>query len=281
MKTVFDNKNTFTNMETFETVTYEDYDSSIEIPIGIPTNQSLVIKTEHVEEPQNCPLTTEETKNLSGMVANRLAMFEKNVKVKQMPRPKSMYKNTYNISSIQQETYHHKPKNNFTSSISGNNLRFINLNNLIKLTSFISNLANSVNRFLQNKFNVNSLSTNYDFIDSNKENSMFKPTETVPKNDRPVSSRKTDTILSSNIIKPAQRPNMLWSRSEETSKELNIPLSVKQAKLCFENMAGNRPQTKITISTPKSFKSYSRSFESPIEENHIKNQVNKNFIFNF
>lgn len=41
----------------------------------------------------------------------------------------------------------------------------------------------------------------------------------------------------------------LWKKSEEISKELNIPLSVKQAKMCFETLAlrANKP---ATVNTP-------------------------------
>jgi hypothetical protein len=42
----------------------------------------------------------------------------------------------------------------------------------------------------------------------------------------------------------------LWKKSEEISKELNIPLSVKQAKMCFETLAlrANKPATGNTPS---------------------------------
>ena len=44
----------------------------------------------------------------------------------------------------------------------------------------------------------------------------------------------------------------LWKKSEEISRELNIPLSVKQAKMCFETLAlraaNNTPKVPTSIS---------------------------------
>ena len=60
-------------------------------------------------------------------------------------------------------------------------------------------------------------------------------------------------MTSTTTTRPQQQQHQndqLWKRSEEICRELNIPLSVKQAKMCFETLAMQSVNCKSNEFTP-------------------------------
>jgi hypothetical protein len=66
-------------------------------------------------------------------------------------------------------------------------------------------------------------------------------------------------MVNSNVKQPKQSliSNGLWSSTLEMREELNIPISVKHAKMCFENLASNKNNPNIMRTTATSL------FETP------------------
>ena len=76
-----------------------------------------------------------------------------------------------------------------------------------------------------------------------------RPDSTLIK--KSYSSNRISTCVDEQEMKPRGRlhsANIVINKSEEISKEFNIPLSVKQAKACFESLAQN---SHSSVPTPK------------------------------
>lgn len=151
-------------------------------------------------------------------------------------------------------------------------------------------LAQNVSKFIQTKFYVNT-------CDFDKENNALRSNEIVTNNleynyqlqdlhDKENSQNKSSIIIK-NMCQTQQQRQPLWAPSETTCKELNIPISVKQAKLCFESME-NRNGSKsfptrrtenanFLSSCSRQFKGFSQRVESSTAEDIVK--VRFSFVF--
>lgn len=99
-----------------------------------------------------------------------------------------------------------------------------------------------MNRFINTRLTVDnscfapefpSSSDNESSPDSNKENNIHES--------KPILITNNNVYNNSNNDNHSQRSLSLWSTVEKPNNDMSIPVSVKQAKLCFENLANQTP----------------------------------------
>lgn len=152
-------------------------------------------------------ITSEETRGLTGFVAKTRALFESNTSSQKFSTPQATTNKKKNfqlfssVQAVKKEVY-------------ADNILFkenLNLNNVNETP---------IKSILRHKDNLDSK------IQSNSKKMHFNSDRTASYSDQNV---KLESHLNSK--------NMVIKQPEEKSKELNIPMSVKQAKACFENLA--------------------------------------------
>lgn len=149
-------------------------------------------------------LTSEEAENLTGMVANRRALFESN----KAP--------THQTRSYTRPVSQQRP---------------VSSRNTID-TSSKTISAYNVNRFINTRLTVDScFAPEFPVSSSDSESSPDSNKENNTTIDTPTLLTNVNAYNSNHVGLP------LWSSSEKTNDLMSIPVSVKQAKLCFESLA--------------------------------------------
>ena len=206
----------------------------------------------YIKTPQT-PISNEETRRLAGVVAKTRALFE----------------NTSNSENNRQ----FKPTSKIVSSV--------------KPAYSATNL------------NKPKLVLNVGEYDSDKENGSHLPYLSKPNNSAYLKtinrySTETPKVYSSKLNlepgnfytselnvsinnDPLKTPvsNGLWSTSEELAKELKIPTSVRQAKMCFENMnKGSSAQQQTPISKSLLVTSNRKQTEQKFKQAKLDDSLN-------
>ena len=230
-------------------------------------------------------ITNEEAKNLNGMVAKTRALFECNQKTDStgFGKSKSFYKTNQPMDVSNRTTA-------IKQSVSANNVSQFSqnkFNNVVRnLGTIYTDKENEscvprvpfLNQIKSSTKLANRFSTRTNLAEFNVNHSDSGGGDEIE-----CGSSEQFSIHSSHSSighrQPQEVSNGLWSSSEETSRELNLPISVKQAKLCFESLAnlnnkntvnaGSRqqPQTKSSRQT------ISNMFQTSTQFKHLQ-QVN-------
>ena len=177
------------------------------------------LKANTIKKEFNCAMTNEETRCLTGVVAKTRALFESNQNLANYSTPQNVKTkiNFKTFSSVQ------VPKVKTSISIAVENE---------------SDKENSIKPILRNKNDYSKIR----FSEPRPDSTLIK---------KSYSSNRISTCVDEQEMKPRGRlhsANIVINKSEEISKEFNIPLSVKQAKACFESLAQN---SHSSVPTPK------------------------------
>ena len=241
-------------------------------------------------------ITNEEAKNLNGMVAKTRALFECNQKTDSTSfgKSKSFYKNHLPMDLSTQ--FMSNRTTAIKQSVSANNVsqfaqnKFINTNVVRNLGTIYTDKENEscqrvpfLNQIKSSSKLANRFSTRTNLAEFNANHSDSGGGDEVECG----SSEQFSMHSSHSSIgqrQPQETRNSLWSSSEETSRELNLPISVKQAKLCFESLASLNNKNTINAGsrqqqqpqTKPSRQTISNMFQASTQLKHFQ-QVN--FIF--
>jgi hypothetical protein len=215
---------------------------------GVPsshTNSSASSNGQFAEQNQHPSsshgISDEETRRLSGLVAKTRALFES--KTTNTGQNQNQQKST-NRSSINKSISVNNLNNN--NKANNNNANFPNN---AKTTSSSSSFANrSVVELLphQQQIAQNEL-TNFSQILSNPQHQMNTTVNPILSHsnsfhgDSLSANQQRYKSSEMSVSNGVESKRHLWSRSENSedsaTTELNIPKSVKEARMCFENLA--------------------------------------------
>lgn len=232
-------------------ITTTTHTSSVYFPIIIKNNsnfnstpQKTKVHFQQAQKEQNCAMTNEETRSLTGVVAKTRALFENSNKTTIFSTPQH------------QKTFHSKIQ--IKQSLSANN---VNITPKFS-TSCIEHDSDKENK---SKITPKSRLESQSCTDSSlvKPSSFLKlkkfhspSTQSIPNESTNNSNNNSNNTPLKKSMSSSRMcsPKELFNKSEEISKELNIPLSVKQAKACFENLALSSQNTVVKLPVSKSLK---------------------------
>lgn len=236
----------------------------------------------------NLMMSTEETKQLAGLVAKTRALFESNNKSRfineqhhdtQSAKPRANFVVNRPMRSAMNENDSDKENSYFKHHHHQETFApFLNqLKPTSKLASKFNNLFNQSSSITSNNTNnlhlpnitpaqppVNKLNTNNKWILNNQQFKAATPlysssscsASSTSSSSPPPSSLSSHSFESHNEINDcvnmvsSNSPTGLWQVSEELRKEYNLPTSVRQAKMCFERTV--QKESCVTSQTNKS-----------------------------
>lgn len=189
-------------------------------------------------------ITSEESRGLSGVVAKTRALFESNTSSRNFSTPQgNTIKKNFLFSSVQVL----KKEISINNEIVGENS---NINKIIETP--IKSILHQRDNFSKNKYEKTASDPK---IQSHLKKNDFTSNRTA--NHYPDQKIKLESDLNSTT--------MVTKNSEEISKELNIPISVKQAKACFENLASISENFLTPVSKP-SFSKWSKKVKGDLSD---------------
>lgn len=176
-------------------------------------------------------MTNEETRSLTGVVAKTRALFETN----QNRLSNNQSNQTYATPQFNPNHF----KSNMKLSMSASN---VNIGHKLTRSITVENDSDKENT-TQSTQNISKLKSQYFQFQS--QANINKPSPTTPK----IIDLNFKKSFSTNRLSTSptcdysnQQTNVVLNKSAEASKEYNIPMSVKQAKACFESLASSNTQ---------------------------------------
>ncbi|CAF0715046.1 unnamed protein product [Brachionus calyciflorus] len=203
------------------------------------TKSNLKVNTRFLpqqQKEQNLVMTNEETRSLTGVVAKTRALFESTQNIQNNFSTPQITKNKINFKTYSAIQIN-KPKTSISIPIESE----WDKENLIN-SKMAHHPETPIKSILRHK-------DDYSRIKIPEVKTEF------PLVKKSFSSNRISTCSDEfNEIKPRGRinsTNVIINKSEELSKEYNIPLSVKQAKACFESLAQNSNNSPKQTFVPK------------------------------
>ena len=192
----------------------------------------------------NYGITNEETRRLTGVVAKTRALFESTLSTSYNKVRSN--KSTGALAGAEAARVQSKPIN---KSVSVSGLRTVVLNsNQNSLNATLASEIDSAKSLNEKRPTATTSSISNSFQLALNSAQFRQKVEIVNNNSSSLSSSVSSGSLSQN----------LWDKSEEAFRELSIPKSVREARLCFEKL------TSAANASAKASGSYSRLSKSQI-----------------